>query len=246
MSNLGMNSMSRSVLPGLRYGTTGIVLLLPALQFIGCTAGKTQPEPGMEEVVQAEVAPQVVEPYRVVERMGKLNETPRWSVGMEPMVEEKGNISYIHTLTMEGGSRPDGCVKSAGDEGRAEFIRQIKDGITAAGQVSDEGGDIDIEATVSFLGNIKLNGLKVAETYWEKFEDGEIDGKPVVKLRCAARLVISKETLNQQLRKATEANAKNAETRKRLLEGQKAFLEQISKEGSAPDLRSSIQPTSGS
>ncbi len=213
-----------------------IFLTVPVFLALGCTGGKSPKEPVTEEVVSAEVVPQVVEPYRVVERMGKFSETPRWAVGMEPMVEEKGNITYVHTMTLDASARPDNCTKSASEAGRSEFLRQIKDGVTAAGQVAEDSGsaEVDIESTVAFLGNIKLSGLKVGETYWEKFEEGESGGKMVAKIRCAAKIAISKQQLVDQLRKATEANTKNPETRKRLLEGQKSFFEQISKEGSAP------------
>lgn len=213
------------------------ILLCGSVCFaVACTGSKAQTEPVMEEAVQAEVAPQVVEPYRVVERMGKLSETPKWAVGMEPMIEEKGDVTYVQTMTLEANVRPENCTRSAGEAGRSEFIRQIKDGVTAAAQVSEDSGsaDIDIESTVAFLGNIKLNGLKVGDTFWEKIEEGDAGGKPVTKIRCAAKIAIARQQLVDQVRKATEANTKNPETRKKLLEGLKAFLEQISKEGSAP------------
>lgn len=180
---------------------------------------------------------------RVVERIGGIKETPKWATGMEPMLEEKGNVIYIQTLTMEGNSRPEACVKAASEMGRAEFVRQIKDGITAAGQVTEGSAtsDVAIESNVAYLSNLKLSGAKVSERYWEKFEESDASRNRVLKIRCAAKVAISKALLDQQIRKATETNATNPEIRKKLLEGQKAFLDQIAKEGAVPTEGESAQ-----
>ena len=86
-----------------------------------------------------------------------------------------------------------------------------------------------------------MSGAKVSERYWEKFEESDASRNRVLKIRCAAKVAISKALLDQQIRKATETNATNPEIRKKLLEGQKAFLDQIAKEGTVPTEGESAQ-----
>ncbi len=200
----------------------------------GCTSDKAATGKGAEEAVNANQ--KEFEASRVIERVGGLKETPKWANGMEPIMEEKGNVIYVQTLTMDGNSRPEACLKAASDMGRAEFVRQIKDGITAAGQVTESSasGDVAIESNIAYLSNLKLSGAKITERYWEKVEESDAGRNRVLKVRCATKVAIQKSLLDQQIRKATETNATNPEIRKKLLDGQKAFLDQIAKEGAAP------------
>lgn len=215
------------------------LVALPLAAFSGCTSDKSAQSKGAEEAVAAPG----FDASRVIERIGGLKETPKWATGIEPMLEEKGNVIYIQTLTMDGNSRPEACIKAASDMARAEFVRQIKDGITAAGQVTENSAtaDVAIESNVAYLSNLKLSGAKISERYWEKFEESDSSRSRVLKVRCAAKVAIQKTLLDQQIRKATETNATNPEIRKKLLEGQKAFLDQIAKEGAAPAEAESAQ-----
>ena len=213
------------------------LLVLPvaaSLALVSCTSDKAAAPKDAKEPVAAEKPK--FEESRVIERIGGLKETPKWALGMEPMLEEKGNVIYVQTMTMDGNSRPEACTKAASDTGRAEFVRQIRDGITAAGQVTEGSAtsDVAIESSVAYLSNLKLSGVKITERYWEKAEESDGGGSRILKLRCAAKVAIPKTLLDQQIRKATETNAANPELRKRLLEGQKAFLDQLAKEGAAP------------
>lgn len=213
------------------------------LAITACSSDEEPATSKMEEPVTEEVDPEpkTTEPSfeasRVIERVNGMKETPSWATGMEPMLQEKGDVVYVQTLTMEGNSRPEACLKAAGDLGRAEFVRQIKDGITAAGQVSEGSAtsDVAIESSVAYLSNLKLSGARIAGRYWEKFEESDASRNRVLKIRCATKVAISKSLLDQQIRKATESNSANPQIRKQLLEGQKAFLDQIAKEGSTPD-----------
>lgn len=200
------------------------VLFIPLMFAAGCTGNKVATK-GMEEVELL--------PPRVIERIGGLSETPEWASGIIPMTEERGEIIFVQTLTMQGDSRPEACLKAASDLGRAEFVRQIKDGITAAGQVNEGSAtsDVAIESNVAYLSNLKLSGARIALRYWEKVEESDASRNRVLKVRCAAKVAVMKSLLDLQIRKATEVNATNPEIRKKLLEGQKAFLDQIAKEG---------------
>jgi hypothetical protein len=220
-------------------------MVLSGMPFV-VTACSSDEEPAtskIEEPVAVDVKPEEkssepsFEASRVIERVGGMKETPSWATGMEPMLEEKGMVVYIQTLTMEGNSRPEACLKAASDLGRAEFVRQIKDGITAAGQVTEGSAtsDVAIESSVAYLSNLKLSGSRITGRYWEKFEESDSGSNRVLKIRCAAKVAISKSLLDQQIRKATETNSANPQIRKRLLDGQKAFLDQIAKEGVSPD-----------
>jgi hypothetical protein len=201
-------------------------------------AACTSDKPAAPKEVTEAVAPQKpkFEESRVIERIGGLKETPKWALGMEPITEEKGNVIYVQTMTMDGSARPEACTKAAGDTGRAEFVRYIRDGITAAGQITEASAnsDVAIESSVAYLSNLKLSGVKISEKYWEKAEESDGGGSRVLKVRCAAKVAIQKTLLDQQIRKATETNAANPELRKRLLEGQKAFLDQLAREGATP------------
>jgi hypothetical protein len=209
--------------------------------FTSCTTDKAVVPKETNEPVAAETPK--YEESRVIERIGGLKETPKWALGMEPMLEEKGNVIYVQTMTMDGNSRPEACTKAAGDTGRAEFVRQIRDGITAAGQVTEGSAtsDVAIESSVAYLSNLKLSGVKITERYWEKAEESDGGGSRILKVRCAAKVAIPKTLLDQQIRKATETNAGNPEIRKRLLEGQKAFLDQLAKEAETPSTGESAQ-----
>jgi|GEM_PF-1000081 len=211
-----------------------VLAALPLVMASACTSDKGTK--GVGEPVAANGGEKAFEESKVIERVGGLKETPKWANGMEPIMEEKGNVVYVQTLTMEGNSRPEACLKAASDMGRAEFVRQIKDGITAAGQVTESSasGDVAIESNIAYLSNLKLSGAKTTERYWEKVEESDANRNRVLKVRCATKVAIPKNLLDQQIRKATETNATNPEIRKKLLEGQKAFLDQIAKEGATP------------
>lgn len=198
----------------------GIFVLSITLFVAGCTTtGPTQPD---------------FQPSRVIERMGSVSETPSWATGAEPISEEKGDLVFVHTITMSGDTRTEACTNAAGEKGRAEFVRHIKDAITSSGQLSETSGTADpgIEEQIAHLAQMKLSGAKVAARYWEKVEESDSQGSRVLRIRCAAKVAIPKTLLAKQLRDATDQGGGNAEIRKKLIDAQSKFLENVGKEGS--------------
>lgn len=169
------------------------------------------------------------ESSRVIERIGGAKDTPEWTTGANPVSEEKGEVIFVNTLSMSGDTRPEACTRAAGDTARTEILRHIKDNLTASGQVAEDSGSTDpaVENLIAFLSQGKLSGVKVVSRYWEKREESDSTGSRVLRVHCAAKVAISKQTLAKQLREATEGTKGNPEIRHKLLEQQKKFLEEI-------------------
>lgn len=165
----------------------------------------------------------------VIERIGGKGETPAWATGEVPMYEKEGKVFFTSTTNMSGDSRPDACMKVAGETGRVEIMRHIKDNVTASGQVSEQSATSDpgVESLMAFLSQGKLSGVSIAERYWEKRLESDSSGTRVLKIHCAAKVSISRADLTRQLQEAL-GNGGNPEIRKKLLEAQKSFIDGLS------------------
>jgi hypothetical protein len=170
------------------------------------------------------------EPARIVERMGDRSESPEWTHGDSSMSEEAGNVIFVNVVTMSGDSRPEACTKAASLDAKAEMLKHIKENITASGQLSEDAVQSDpaFESLTAFLSQGELNGAKIAERYWERREESSVDGLRVLRIKCAAKVSISKSTLAKMLREATtKVSSGNPEIREKLLEAQKNFIDSV-------------------
>ena len=169
---------------------------------------------------------------RVIERIGDLEETPKWATGEISMYEEKGNLVYVNATSMSGDARTEACIRAAEERGRAEMLRFIKDNVTASGQLSEESASRDpaVESLIAFLSQGQISGARIGARYWEKREETDASGNRVLRIRCAAQVTILKSDLESQMRTALNGGRSgNPEIRERLLNAQKSFIDNLGK-----------------
>lgn len=191
-----------------------LVSLSAGVSFLGCTTTKTGPE---------------FKESRVVERMGKVSESPAWTVGSNPMFEEGQDVIFAGILTMGGDARPEACLKAADIDARSMMLRHIKDSLTASGQLNEVSASSDpgYESLVAFLSNGSIKGARTTQRYWEKIEESDSSGARVLRLKCAVKVAVTKSELAKQMRDATNAPAGNAEIRAKLHKAQGDFIENL-------------------
>ena len=167
----------------------------------------------------------------VIERIDGESTTPPWASGKVTMFESDGKVFFVSANSMSGDSRVESCTRVAADTGRTEILRYIKDNLTASGQISENSGTQDpaVESLIAFLSSGKLSGVTVQEKYWEKRVESDASGARVLRLKCAAKVMIAKSELTRQLAEATGKSG-NAEIRTKLIEAQKSFIEGIDKQ----------------
>jgi hypothetical protein len=165
----------------------------------------------------------------VLERMPGHEEAPEWSYGAAPISVDKTDIVYANTLSMSGDSRPEVCTNAASDLGRVQILREIRDHLTSSGQLNEvsAASDPGVESLSSYLTQGQLSGVKVAARYWEKRTESDVNGLRVLRLHCAAKVAITRSSLEQQLRNAVGKSG-NADIRQKLHDAQKRFIDGIS------------------
>lgn len=164
----------------------------------------------------------------VLERIGNADATPEWASGAVAMTSEGPKALFISVITMSGDSRPEACMRAAADTARADILRHIKDGLSTSGQLNDTSvtADPSYESLTAFLSQERLSGISVESRYWEKVVASDTSANRVLKLRCAAKVGISKVDLARQLQAAL-GNGGNGAVRQKLLDAQQKFIEQI-------------------
>ena len=181
---------------------------------------------------------------KVIERIGGKDETPQWATGEQALIQEGNQVFFINSTTMSGNARTESCLRAAEETGRAQMLRYIKDAMTASGQVNElsASNDPGVESLTAFLSQGKISGASIAARYWEKKEESDVSGERVLRLRCAAKVAISKAILEKQLRDAIGGGEGNKELREKLIGAQKQFIDGIAKEGVQPDRTTASEP----
>lgn len=171
---------------------------------------------------------QTYAPPRVIDRIASGSANPDWASGARPFYEEAGQMNYISTMLMSGDARPEACNNAAADLGRVQILRQLKDNLTASGQLTEANtvSDPGVESLIAFLAQGKLSGVRVTGRYWEKREESDSNSSRVLKLFCATKITITRSLLDEQLRAALGGSG-NPEIRRKLLDAQKGFLDGI-------------------
>jgi hypothetical protein len=175
---------------------------------------------------------------RVIERFGNSTKTPDWVNSDNPLYIEKNDVVYVNAMTMSGDARPEACNNAAGNVGRSQILRQIKENMTVSGQISEISSSSDpaVESLLAFLSQGTLSGVKMMGRYWERREESDASGQRVLRLHCSAKIGIARQLLEQQMLKAMgDSGSGNSEIRRRLLDAQKSFLDSIAE----PSLRTS-------
>lgn len=175
----------------------------------------------------------------VISNSTKTLETPGWVLNPSVVLEEGGNMIFVHKVTLSGSSRPDACVSMARTQAVGEMMKYIKNSVTSSGQVEDLNGSSDpsLSSLTAFLSQGNISGAKVTTTYWEQTMEADDSGmKPVKKLMCAVQVSIDKATLDKQMRDAINgAPGGNPEIRQKLLDAQKSFIDNVGKKDSASE-----------
>lgn len=147
------------------------------------------------------------------------------------MHEEGSNVVFVHKVTLSGSSRPDACVSMARTQAVGEMLKYIKNSVTTSGQVEDlnASSDPSLSSLTAFLSQGNISGAKVTTTYWEQTMEADESGmKPTKKLMCAVQVAIEKAVLDKQMRDAINgAPGGNPEIRRKLLDAQKQFIENV-------------------
>jgi hypothetical protein len=179
---------------------------------LGCTTTPTRPE---------------FAKARVVETMNDSDE-PEWAKADKPIIEERGDVSFINIITMKGNARIEACLASAELTAKTGILKHIKDSISTSGQLNEESaeGDPAYESLTAFLSQGTVQGAKTTGRFWSRVEESDESGERVLRLRCVAKVAVKKSELARQLREATGTKG-NAEIREKLVEAQKNFIEGI-------------------
>jgi hypothetical protein len=168
---------------------------------------------------------------KVIERIGGQEETPDWATGAKVMWKDGRDVYFANIMTMSGDSRPEACMKAAALDAKTQMLRYIKENITTSGQLDEASASEDpsYEALTAFLSQGAISGASVKNRYYEVREESATTGQRVLKVRCAAQIVVDKGLLAQQLKDATRPAGKqgNPEIRDRLLNAQKSFLDSL-------------------
>ncbi|APJ03106.1 hypothetical protein [Silvanigrella aquatica] len=172
----------------------------------------------------------------VIANSTKTLKTPEWVLNPSIVLEEGSNVIFVHKVTLSGSSRPDACVSMARTQAVGEMMKYIKNAVTTSGHVEDLNGSNDpsLSSLTAFLSQGNISGAKVTTTYWEQTMEADDSGiKPVKKLMCAVQVSIDKTTLDKQMRDAINgAPGGNPEIRKKLLDAQKSFIDNVGKKDS--------------
>ncbi len=167
----------------------------------------------------------------IIANSNKTLETPEWVLNTAVMHEEGSNVVFIHKVTLSGSSRPDACVSMARTQAVGEMLKYIKNSVTTSGQVEDlnASSDPSLSSLTAFLSQGNISGAKVTTTYWEQTMEADESGmKPTKRLMCAVQVAIEKAVLDKQMRDAINgAPGGNPEIRRKLLDAQKQFIENV-------------------
>lgn len=167
----------------------------------------------------------------VIERIGGVDEAPKWTIGDISLLEEGGNFLYSYTITMGGSSQTDSCVNAAELKAKSQIVQYIKTAITESGQLAENTqNNSGYEGITAFVASGKLSGVKLVARYWEKIQEPDSFGNKTLKLRCAARVSITKAELARQLEDQVAKAKVNAEIKAKLLAAQEKFLANVAEE----------------
>lgn len=184
----------------------------------------------------------------VVNNSDRTLKTPAWVLSSKVLNEENGQIVYIYKMSLDASSRPDACVAMARSQALAEMLKYIKNAVTASGQVEDlnSSSDPSYSSLTAFLSQGNISGAEVTDNYWEQTMESDASGlRPVKRLLCAVKVGIDKQNLDKQMRDAINgAPGGNPEIRKKLIDAQKNFIDNVGNQGStlAP-VPTAIAPT---
>lgn len=178
----------------------------------------------------------------IIANSNKTLETPEWVLNKAVIHEEGSNVVFVHKVTLSGSSRPDACVSMARTQAVGEMLKYIKNSVTTSGQVEDlnASSDPSLSSLTAFLSQGNISGAKVTTTYWEQTMEADESGmKPTKKLMCAVQVAIEKAVLDKQMRDAINgAPGGNPEIRRKLLDAQKQFIENVGNKDSDSSAKS--------
>lgn len=140
----------------MKIGTSKF-LLLTALIVVGCSSS----------------------PKRIV--LDSSGDKPSWTDSPKLIWEEGGVVMLKASHTVRGNERPNGCVDLAKLDAKENLISEIKNDVKGSIQNAQQSISEDAEV---ILGKVRssgfegsVSGLRFYESYWEKYQVGEIEQK---------------------------------------------------------------------
>lgn len=109
------------------------------------------------------------------------NDKPSWTDSNKLIWEESGHLYLKATHTVKGNERPNGCIDLAKLDAKENLISEIKNDVK--GSIDNAQQSISEDAEV-ILGKVRssefegsISGLRFDESYWEKYQIGELEQK---------------------------------------------------------------------
>lgn len=171
----------------------------------------------------------------VVERIGGDSETPEWATGKLAEMDEGADHIYINTIEMSGDARPEACTRAASEHGREAIIRSIQEHLSHSGQTTETSGTADpaVESLIAALAQRGISGVHVTARYWERFQKSDSSGERVLRIRCAAKVAISKALLKRQMDDVINGGSTDARIREAQRAAQQRYFDSIGDADSA-------------
>lgn len=142
------------------------------------------------------------EETKVLERIAGEDETPKWTAAKKVVDSDDKKFYFVHAINTSN-RRPEVCMKIAEEGARGNLLRYIKDNLTHSGQSGEAGeNDPTYESLTTWLATGKVHGITVEDRYWEKVLETVAIGQQEIKIRCAAKIGITKNLLEKQIREA--------------------------------------------
>ena len=106
---------------------------------------------------------------------------PKWANSSKITWEKKGMVYLKATHTVQGNERANGCLDLAKLDAKENLISEIQNEVRGsldnAQHSISEGAEIILGKARSAEFGGKISGLRFTESYWEKYQIGQIDQK---------------------------------------------------------------------
>ena len=137
---------------------------------------------------------------------------PKWASSSKIAWEKKGVIYLRATHTVQGNERANGCIDLAKLDAKENLISEIQNEVRGALDNAQQSISEDAEVilgksrSAEFSG--KISGLRFIESYWEKYQIGQIDQKLTCHVLAQMKMRDYTETKKAVVNKVIKADPK--------------------------------------